>query len=59
MEKKMHKSFLEKGKINLFYTNKKPASENVEILDNGDSDAYSAYSKNLYKSISLMNRKRP
>jgi len=42
----------------LFYSNKKPASENVEVYDIGDSEAYSAYSKHLYKSISLMNKKR-
>ena len=41
----------------MFYSNKKPASENVEVIDNGDSEAYSAYSKHLYKSISLMNKK--
>lgn len=58
MEKKLHNSFLEKNQINLFYSNKKPASENVEVIDNGDSEAYSAYSKHLYKSISLMNKKR-
>lgn len=58
MEKKLHQSFLEKNKINLFYSNKKLASENVEVIDNGNLDAYSAYSKHLYKSISLMNKKR-
>ena len=41
MEKKLHQSFLEKNKINLFYSNKKLASENVEVIDNGNLDAYS------------------